>query len=104
MVLSHSHIKWILNFCKTNEGKAFLHHFNMTSCSDEIFFQTMMLNHKKEEILNNCLWYMVREKEAASPNILKINDLENIKKSDKLFARKFDIDVDNRIINELNNL
>ena len=101
MVLSYNHIRWILKFCETDEGKAFLHHFRMTSCSDEIFFQTMMLNYKKEEIHNNCLRYMIREKDASSPNILRIGDLENIKKSDKLFARKFDIYVDKKIIDEL---
>ena len=77
----------------------------MTSCSDEIFFQTIMLNkNKKNEINNNCLRYTIREKDNYSPNILKINDLEKIKKSDKLFARKFDYNTDRKIIKELNTL
>ena len=104
MVLSYSHIEWILEFCKTKEGKKFLHHFKMTSCSDEIFFQTMLLNHKEREIENNCLWYIERDDGAYSPNILKISDLQNIKKSDKLFARKFDISVDEKIVEELSKL
>lgn len=104
MVLSYSHIEWILEFCKTKEGKKFLHHFKMTSCSDEIFFQTILLNHKEREIENNCLWYIERDDGAYSPNILKISDLQNLKKSDKLFARKFDISVDEKIVEELSKL
>ena len=65
-----------------------------------------MLNNDKikREINNELLRYIVREKNANSPNILTMDDLEDVKESGKLFARKFDINVDNKIIEELDKI
>jgi hypothetical protein len=71
-----------------------------------MFFQIIMLNNEKlkKEINNELLRYIEREKNANSPNILTIKDLHKIKKSDKLFARKININIDKQIIEELNKL
>ena len=106
MVLSYEHIKWILEFLETKKWKKYLSSFEYTSCSDEMFFQIMMLNDEKikKEINNELLWYIEREKEANSPNTLTIKDLDKITKSDKLFARKFNINVDRAILEKLDEL
>jgi len=106
IVLSSKHVEYILNFLEKEEWKKFFSHFDYTSCSDEIFFQTILLNNEniKKEINNNLLWYIVREKNSNSPNTLTIKDYENIKKSDKLFARKFNINIDKEILEKLNGL
>jgi len=71
-----------------------------------MFFQIMMLNDEgiKTEIDNELLRYFIREDNANSPNILTMKDLDSIKKSDKLFARKFDIDIDSKILEEIDNI
>lgn len=106
MVLSYEHIKRILGFLESEEWKKYLSSFEYTSCSDEMFFQIMMLNNEKikNEINNELLWYIEREKNANSPNTLTIKDLNKIKKSDKLFARKFNINVDRKVLEELEKL
>ena len=106
MVLSYEHIEWILEFLETKKWKKYLSSFEHTSCSDEMFFQIMMLNNEKikKEINNELLWYIEREKGANSPNTLTIKDLDKIKKSDKLFARKFNINIDKTILEKLDAL
>ena len=106
MVLSYGHIKWILEFLETKKWKKYLSSFEYTSCSDEMFFQIMMLNDEKikKEINNELLWYIERDDNANSPNILTINDFDKLKKSNKLFARKFNIKVDEEIIAKLNKM
>lgn len=106
MVLSYEHIKWTLEFLSSKEWKKVLSCFEYTTCSDEMFFQTIMLSNEKlkKEINNELLWYIEREKNANSPNTLTIKDLDKIKKSDKLFARKFNINEDGKIIEELNKM
>ncbi len=66
----------------------------------------MLLNNEKikMEINNELLWYIEWEKNANSPNTLTIKDLDKLKKTDKLFARKFNINIDKDIIDELNSL
>lgn len=104
MVLSYTHIKFILNFIESKEWKNTLKHFDYTVNNDELFFQTILVNYKKNEIINECLWFTIREKWAYSPNFLTIDNLEEIKNSNKLFARKFDITKDKKIIEEINKI
>ncbi len=103
MVLSYKHVKWILEFLESEKWKKYLSSFEYTSCSDEIFFQTMILSNEKlkKEINNELLWYIVWEKDANSPNVLTSKDLDSIKNSKKLFARKFDINIDRTIFEKI---
>jgi hypothetical protein len=55
----------------------------------------------KKEINNELLWYIVWEKDANSPNVLTSKDLDSIKNSKKLFARKFDINIDRTIFEKI---
>jgi len=104
MVLSYSHIEFLLNFINSKWWKEVLKHFKYTANLDEVFFQTILVNNKKNEIINDCLWFTLRKKWSASPKFLSINDLEAIKKSNKLFARKFDITKDKEIVDRIDTL
>ncbi len=104
MVLSYTHIKFLLNFLRTEDGENVLKNFNCTANNDEVFFQTILVNNRENEIINDCLWYIVREKWRASPKILTIDNLKEIKESNKIFGRKFDITKDKKIIDTLCNL
>lgn len=104
MALSYPHVKFLVDFIKSDEWKKVLKHFKYTANNDEVFFQTILVNNKKDEIVNKMLWYTIWKDWAASPNYLTIEDLEGIKKSDKLFARKFDINKDKKVLEILNAL
>ena len=77
-----------------------------TFAPDELFFQIILLNCKDESlrdhIANDNLRYMQwKTLEIAHPEILNINDLDNIGESDALFARKFDTGIDEEVINSI---
>ena len=100
--LSQKHVKWMMEFLKTEKWKKFYNSFKFTNCSDEIFFQTLIYNSPmKDEVRNETLWYLERIETASSPYILTTDYYDKIKKSWKLFARKFDINVDRDIVERL---
>jgi hypothetical protein len=45
---------------------------------------------------------MIWNKQSSFPKFLTMDDLDDIKKSDKLFARKFDIRKDKEVLDALN--
>ena len=105
VVLSYKHIKYLIEFFKTEKWKKVLKCFNNTNIPDETFFQTVLLDLVGEnEINNRCLWFMIWEKWASCPICLTSDNLDEIRKSDKLFARKFDIRRDRRVLETLNNI
>lgn len=104
MIISKNHIDLIINFCNTKKWKKFVKGFKTVAWPDEIFFQTLLLNtEEKNNIINDVLWYIDWKKWPWLPRILDVTDLEEIKKSDKLFARKFDLQVDKEIFYKIIN-
>ncbi len=72
--------------------------------SDEFIFQTLVMNSAfKANVVNNNLLYLEREKGASHPNILTIRNLVNIRQSNKLFARKFDLAADADVLDSIDN-
>lgn len=81
--ITHSLAKYILE-----NGKTIKKHFDKGICADELFLQTIAMNSKyKESIDNNCLRYV--DWQRGNPYIFQITDFDELCKSDKLFARKF---------------
>lgn len=81
-----------------NDG--FEEYFGHVKIPDESFFQTAFLNMDKQlekYIINDCLTYV--EWKGNHPKIITRSDWDDIRLSNKLFARKFDLDIDKRIIN-----
>ncbi len=97
--LSRNAINAVINFTKQHPD--FTKFFKNTNCSEEIFFQTILMNcNYKNEIINADLRYVNwTTKHGSCPAILDLDDLENIKQSKCLFARK----IDNKISEELKN-
>jgi len=91
-------VKWINNFVKHNPK--FVKRFNYTFCTDEIFFQTLILNSPfKDKVVNDHMRYIDwGDVNAHHPRILDKNDFEKIRQSKKLFARKFDTSKDSDIL------
>jgi hypothetical protein len=70
--------------------------------SDEFIFQTLVMNSTfKKNVVNDNLLFLDRDKGAAHPNILTFNHLHKLLDSEKLFARKFDLNTDARILDNL---
>jgi len=91
---------YILKYLEDNPG--FKKQFNYTSCSDEHFFQMIIMNsHFKDNVINDNLRYIDWSRGNNSPKTLTINDYDKIVNNDKLFARKFDFEIDKDIIVKL---
>lgn len=93
----------------TNEAVKYLvEHRNLiyritrhSHCADEVYKQTLLMNANQkfniysEKDIRYIDW---EHHEGSSPHTLRIGDYEELMKSECLFARKFDTDVDEEII------
>jgi hypothetical protein len=91
------HIEYIVDFLESQPHiKRF---FQLTWGSDEIVFHSILYSSKyKEQMINNNLRHIDWSQGGASPKILTMNDAERIAMSGKFFARKFDTNVDSKIL------
>lgn len=90
-------MKYILDFSDNNPS--FLRRFRFTYCSEEIFFQTIIMNSLyKDRVKSNNLRFVIwQERNGNNPANLDETDYENILKSDALFARKFEFPVSQKL-------
>lgn len=81
----------------------FLKRFKYSFCSEEIFFQTILLNSSlKNHIINNNLRFIIwEERNGNFPANLDYNDYHSIQKSDALFARKFEYPVSEELLRKI---
>lgn len=86
-----------------NEKPEFYESYKKTSCPDESFFQTLLMNSKYAGTRKDYLHYIDWSEGKSSPKILVCDDFDKIFSSGKLMARKFDIDVDPKIIEKIQN-
>ncbi|MGI8951275.1 MAG: beta-1,6-N-acetylglucosaminyltransferase [Chitinophagaceae bacterium] len=94
--------QYIVDFL--NEHANVIRYFKYCWGADEFIFATILYNsHFKNRIENN-LMYVDWSAKKAHPKILTSQDFDALKSSDKLFARKFDMDVDATIIKMLEEL
>lgn len=101
---------WSLNrqclqytFDYMNQNPLFLKRFKYSFCSEEIFFQTILLNSpQKEQIVNDNLRFIVWEKRNGNfPANLDMTDYENIKISNAFFARKFEFPISKNLLESI---
>lgn len=99
-VLNRELLIYINEFIKNNHK--FVNFFKYVNIPDEIFFHTIILNSplKEKIIINNLLFeiWLSNPTKPGSPEILTKKNFEQLKNSDKLFARKFDINIDSEIL------
>ena len=94
------HIHYIVQFLKKHP--ALVRFFQFTWGSDEFVFQTILYNSPfKHTMVNNNLRHIVWPKGLASPKTFTIEDADELLHSDKLFARKFNAQTDNEILDFL---
>jgi len=99
--ITNTAVEYILNSIdhKLIEG------FQSTTCSDEHFIQTLLMNSSfKEKVVGENIVYIDWSEKNPNPKILTMDDYSKLQNSPKLFARKFDIDIDSDIIDKITKL
>jgi hypothetical protein len=89
-------VNYILDFVsKHHEITRFYRYSNVP---DEMFFQTILMNSPlKSGVVDDNKRY-INWKNKSSPEIFREENFKDIVQSDKLFARKFDINIDKNIL------
>jgi hypothetical protein len=93
---THECVRKIFEYLE--KDRKYIKRYKWTSCSDEIFFQTILNKIEGITIINDSLRYVDWETGPEYPRILRTNDYEKVIESEKLFARKFDEKIDREII------
>lgn len=91
--------------------QSILKRYKHTICSDEVFIQTIAFNseyknniYRMEECMDaNKRFIDWKRGENGGPHVFRLNDYEELINSSFLFARKFDENIDNDIIEKIYN-
>ncbi|HCE54161.1 MAG TPA: hypothetical protein DER05_03800 [Lutibacter sp.] len=99
--LSRPCVEYVINY--SNKNKFVLNRFKHTLCSEEFYFQTVIMNSSfADYVKNNSLRYIDWiARNGNNPAILDETDLEKIIKSDAFFARKFEYPLSINILNKI---
>ena len=95
-------MNYILDYVKNNPDYVAFH--KKTFAADELFFHMILLNATDERLRQSIVnddkrFIKWKDLNASHPEQLDEKDLEEIGRSDALFARKFDITEDDEILN-----
>lgn len=104
LALTSETVSEILKYLKDHPD--FLKYIELCHLPDEIIFQSLVmeiLKNKRNLIRDTLTYAKWVEPDAPSPEIFTLNDLQFLKElpAEKLFARKFDSNVDYRIIDKI---
>jgi hypothetical protein len=98
--LTPSAISYALDFLK--QHPSITRYFKYCWGADEFIFSTILFNsHFKNAITDNVVYVDWTGQTQGHPRILIKNDLPALQQTDKLFARKFDIQVDASILDDI---
>jgi len=95
---------YILSY--TEEHPEFISFMKKSNFTDELFFQTLLMN---SSFSNNCIndnlryidWDAQHGKKVSSPKTLTLGDYDQLQQSPAFFARKFDTTIDNAILDKI---
>ena len=95
--LQKKHVSYILRFVKKHPD--LIDFYKHTFAPDEMFFETILMNSPlKNSVINQSIRYDDFSEGKSHPKNLTREDLESLRKSGKLFARKFNLSVDKDIL------
>lgn len=95
--LSNKAFIYILDFIR--QHPKIVRYYKYCWGADEFMFSTILYNSDfREHIVDNLVYVDWPELHSGHPKILEKNDYKNLTESDKLFARKIDIDKDAEIV------
>jgi Core-2/I-Branching enzyme len=100
MTISKECAAYIVDFIESN--KSLRRYLRFTWGADEFVIPTLIMNSKfRETVINDNFYYIDWSKGGANPKTLIKEDYNLLLASDKMFARKFDIKVDSKILDLL---
>ena len=94
-------VKYLNKF--VHENPQFIDFYHRCLIPDESFVHTVLHNNPDLSLANDSLVYVkfIDKINAASPQILTMEDFQNLLENDAHFARKFDLGVDSEIFDKL---
>ncbi|MBD2535996.1 hypothetical protein H6G97_44420 [Nostoc flagelliforme FACHB-838] len=92
--------EYIIDF-HTKKNAIISHYSKIKKFSDESYFQTILANASHLKLKNDRQRYIDWSDGGPHPKILLMEDLPHLLASSAHFARKFDIDIDSKILDEL---
>ncbi len=96
-------IAYILQYIKENSWVAKF--FRLSWAPDEMIFQTILYNSPfRAAMVNDNLLYVDWSLKKPNPKVLTMEDAPALKKTEKLFARKFNIATDSEILDYIDHL
>lgn len=99
--LTFDFIKYVYEFYK--ENKDIINFFKNTIIPDESLIQTIIMNSEFKDTIDDYLTHVNWEDGKRSPKTFTAHDIEELKNSKYLLARKFDENVDKEIFREIDN-
>ncbi|HYM40381.1 MAG TPA: beta-1,6-N-acetylglucosaminyltransferase [Thermoplasmata archaeon] len=94
------HVAFVLDYVEHHE--ALLKFYRRATDPDETFFQAVLMNSSlRDRRVDDNLRYIDWPEGASTPRILTMQDWPALRDSDRLWARKFDVNVDGRVLDEL---
>ncbi|MBN3922891.1 beta-1,6-N-acetylglucosaminyltransferase [Nostoc sp. NMS4] len=94
--------KYIIDF--HSKKNALTLYYSKLKYTDESYFQTVLANASHLKLQNDRRRYIDWSDGGCHPKTLLMEDLPNLLASSAHFARKFDIDIDSNILNELDKI
>ncbi|AFZ60489.1 hypothetical protein H6G54_15035 [Anabaena cylindrica FACHB-243] len=94
--------EYIINF--HSQKTALASHYRHRMFADESYFQTILANAPHLNLKNDDYRYVDWSTQGAHPKIMVMEDLPNLLTSSCHFARKFDLDVDSNILEQLDTI
>ncbi|MCW4018929.1 MAG: beta-1,6-N-acetylglucosaminyltransferase [Candidatus Bathyarchaeota archaeon] len=96
-------VKYVVDFVDANQDVRDF--FTKSFAPDEMFFQTILMNSPYQSmIVNDHRRYIDWTEGNRHPKTLTIDDFKALLSSDKLFARKFNLSVDKRILRKIDEM
>jgi len=96
-------VKYLLDYIKTNPR--IVRFFKLSWAPDELFFQTILYNSPyRDKMMNNNLRYIDWSEVKPSPKTFTVADVPQLIASGKLYARKFNMQADEQVFNELDKI
>ncbi|MEA5619607.1 beta-1,6-N-acetylglucosaminyltransferase [Cronbergia sp. UHCC 0137] len=99
---NHRTAKYIIKF--HSQKNSLTSHYRRRMFADESYFQTILANAPHLNLKNDDYRYVDWSTKGAHPKTLVMEDLPSLLASPCHFARKFDIDVDSNILDQLDTM
>lgn len=80
------------------------YYFKDSRCADELFIQSILKENKLTVVNDNLRMIDWKRGDNAHPYVWHKEDLTQLSKTEKLFARKFDENIDKEIINKISDM